>query len=262
MQERLNAAVDRAEVDTGLLHEVVHGSISTEVDTEGGKVPSVAKVLNDIKVVMDTDVQILHNITHGDSTTVVMTENGEVPSVAKTVQDIRNYIQNGTDDLVSEAQKAAELAKSEAKISVDNAVIAKNEADKSSKSAEIARIWAEGTEDEVKTQGGTHSCREWVELAEKTTRGSFPITITGIAKAEQTLLPLKDSLFSDMQILSVNIENTTLLPEVYALSENKDAVRLVNPLTANERWAVTYLTDFQSLGSLPDMIFYEDMTDE
>lgn len=30
MQERLNAAVDRAEVDTGLLHEVVHGSITTE----------------------------------------------------------------------------------------------------------------------------------------------------------------------------------------------------------------------------------------
>ena len=48
MQERLDAAVDKAEVDTGLLHNVVHGSITTEVTTEGGKVPSVAKVLNDI----------------------------------------------------------------------------------------------------------------------------------------------------------------------------------------------------------------------
>lgn len=111
MQERLNAVVDRAEVDTGLLHEVVHGSVITEVDTEGGKVPSVAKALNDIKVVMDEDVKILHDITHGDSSTVVMTENGEVPSAAKTVQEIREYIQNGTDDLVLQAQNAAETAK-------------------------------------------------------------------------------------------------------------------------------------------------------
>lgn len=82
MQERLNAAVDRAEVDTGLLHEVVHGDIATEVDTEGGKVPSVAKAINDIRVIIDADAKILHDITHGDSTTVVITENGEVPSAA------------------------------------------------------------------------------------------------------------------------------------------------------------------------------------
>lgn len=93
MQERLNAAVDRAEVDTGLLHEVVHGDIATEVDTEGGKVPAVAKAINDIRVIIDADAKILHDITHGDSTTVVITENGEVPSAAKTVQEIREYIQ-------------------------------------------------------------------------------------------------------------------------------------------------------------------------
>ena len=111
MQERLNAAVDRAEVDTGLLHEVVHGDMATEVDTEGGKVPSVAKAINDIRVIIDADAKILHDITHGDSTTVVITENGEVPSAAKTVQEIREYIQNGTDDLVLQAQNAAEMAK-------------------------------------------------------------------------------------------------------------------------------------------------------
>ncbi len=111
MQERLNAAVDMAEVDTGLLHEVVHGDITTEVDTEGGKVPSVAKAINDIRIVVDADAKILHDITHGDSSTVVITENGEVPSAAKTVQDIRNYIQNGTDDLILQAQTAAEMAK-------------------------------------------------------------------------------------------------------------------------------------------------------
>ncbi len=121
MQERLNAAVDRAEVDTGLLHEVVHGSVSTEVDTESGKVPSVAKAINDIQIIVDADAKILHDITHGDSTTVVITENGEVPSTAKTVQDIRNYIQNGTDDLVLKAENAAQQAKDWA-IKTDGAV--------------------------------------------------------------------------------------------------------------------------------------------
>lgn len=111
MQERLNSAVDRAEVDTGLLHEVVHGDITTVVDTEGGKVPSVAKAINDIRVIVDADAKILHDITHGDSTTVVITENGEVPSAANTVQEIREYIQNGTDDLVLQAQDATETAK-------------------------------------------------------------------------------------------------------------------------------------------------------
>lgn len=111
MQERLNAAVDMAEIDTGLLHKVVHGSVTTEVDTEGGKVPSVAKAINDIRVTVDADAKILHDIAHGDTSTIVLTENGEVPSAAKTVQEIREYIQNGTDDLVFQAQDAAELAK-------------------------------------------------------------------------------------------------------------------------------------------------------
>lgn len=151
MQERLNAAVDRAEVDTGLLHEVVHGDITTVVDTEGGKVPSVAKVLNDIKVDMEVDVQILHDITHGDTTTVVITENGEVPSAAKTVQDIRNYIQNGTDDLVSEAQKAAEMAKAWA-IKSDGPV---EELDYSSKHyAEAAAEIASRMDKKSETLGG------------------------------------------------------------------------------------------------------------
>ena len=45
MQERLDTAVNKAEVDTGLLHNVVHGSITTEVTTEGGKVPLSAKFI-------------------------------------------------------------------------------------------------------------------------------------------------------------------------------------------------------------------------
>ena len=72
MQERLDAAVDKAEVDTGLLHNVVHGSITTEVTTEGGKVPSVAKVLNDMRVLMEADEAILYLIANGDSTKTAM----------------------------------------------------------------------------------------------------------------------------------------------------------------------------------------------
>ncbi len=61
------------------------------------------------------------------------------------------------------------------------------------------------------------------------------------------------------QILSVTIENTTLLPDVYRLSDDRKAVLLINPLNINERWSVKYLTEFQSMASLAGTIIYEDM---
>ena len=111
MQERLNAAVDRAEIDTELLHEVVNGDITTTGEVESGSVPTVAKAINDIRVVVNENANILHEFTHGDENTVIITENGPVPSAAKTVKDIREYIQNGTDDLVGQAKEAAQQAK-------------------------------------------------------------------------------------------------------------------------------------------------------
>lgn len=103
MQERLDAAVNKAEADTELLHNVVHCSIKTEIDTEGGKVPSVAKVLNDMRILMEADEAILYLIANGDQTTVVHTKNGDVPSAAKTIKDIKDSIISGTNNLMEQA---------------------------------------------------------------------------------------------------------------------------------------------------------------
>ena len=259
MQERLDAAVDKAEVDTGLLHNVVHGSITTEVNTEGGKVPSVAKVLNDMRVLMEADEAILYLIANGDSTTIVHTKNGDVPSVAKAIQDTRNTIQSGTNDLVEQAQTAATTATEQATQS-KSAALRAIEAETASKQAvREAQTWVDGTDEEVAALGGRHSAREWVELAEETTRGSFPTTVSGVAKANQTILALPEALGAIDQVLMVSVENLSLMPDTYTLSNDGKSVVLQYPLTTNERWSVKYLTDFQSMGAALDAVLYEDM---
>ena len=339
MQERLDAAVDKAEVDTGLLHNVIHGSITTEVNTEGGKVPSVAKVLNDMRVLMeadeailyliangdsttivhtkngdvpsaakiihdtktamdadakifhdiangdtttvvhtdsgdvpsaakiihdtqtalDADAQIFHDIANGDADTVVHTENGDVPSVAKAIQDTRNTIQSGTNDLVEQAQTAATTATEQATQS-KSAALRAIEAETASKQAlKDAQTWVDGTDEEVVALGGRHSAREWVELAEETTKGSFPTTVSGVATANQTILPLPEALGAIDQVLMVSVENLSLMPDTYTLSNDGKSVVLQYPLSVNERWCVKYLTDFQSMGAALDAVLYEDM---
>ena len=45
----LRAAAARADADSRLLHEIVHGDAATTVDTEGGPVKSVAKAIGDVE---------------------------------------------------------------------------------------------------------------------------------------------------------------------------------------------------------------------
>ena len=299
MQERLDAAVDKAEVDTGLLHDVVHGSITTVVSTEGGKVPSVAKVLNDMRVLMeadeailyliangdsttivhtkngdvpsaakiihdtktamDKDAKIFHDLANGDANTVVHTDNGDIPSAAKAIKDTRDSIQSGTSDLVEQAQTAANTATEQATKSAASALRA-IEAETASKQAALeAQTWADGTDEEVAALGGRHSAREWVELAEETTRGSFPTTVSGVATANQTVLPLPEVLGAVDQVLVVSVENLSLMPDTYMLSADGKSIVLTYPLSTNERWCVKYLTDFQSMGAALDAVLYEDM---
>ena len=49
MEERLQAVVSQAETDGSLWHTIIHGTNSTTVSTENGKVPSVAKQLKDVR---------------------------------------------------------------------------------------------------------------------------------------------------------------------------------------------------------------------
>jgi len=89
-----------------------------------------------------------------------------------------------------------------------------------------ARIWTEGTDAEITILGGQHSCREWVKLAESSVRGSFPTTVNGVAIANQVNLPLPEAIYSLEQILSVNVENISLMPDNYTLSNDKKTATL------------------------------------
>ena len=49
IETELRAAVSRAETDSRLLHEIVHGDAATAVTTEGGPVKSVTKAIGDVE---------------------------------------------------------------------------------------------------------------------------------------------------------------------------------------------------------------------
>ena len=49
MQERLEIAIERTETDSSLFHNMVHGTDTQTVPTEGGEVPTMAKALKDVR---------------------------------------------------------------------------------------------------------------------------------------------------------------------------------------------------------------------
>ena len=259
MQERLDAAVDKAEVDTGLLHNVIHGSITTEVDTEGGKVPSLAKVLHGISSSIKDSEDILYQIANGDNTTIVHTSSGDVPSAAKAIQDIKDSVQGGTNSLLEQAQNAASIATAQANSSATSALQSIQAETNCRQAVQEAQAWADGSDAEVEAMGGRHSARTWAELAESNVKGSFPTVVSDVATAGQTILPLPEALGVIDQVLMVNVENLSLMPDTYSLSNDGRSVILQYPLSVGERWSIKYLTDIQSMGSNLEAVLYEDM---
>ena len=231
MQERLETAIERTETDSSLFHDMVHGGDNQTVTTENGIVPTMAKALKDVR-----------DELYGQASSLV------------------NMAQLAADEAkiaAGQAQAATLQTEQNAQNVADNLVKTRTEVSK-------AQIWAEGTDDEVQAQGGTHSCREWVALAERATIGSFPITVAGVATENQVVLPLNldEALGSVDQILTVIIENTALLPENYTLSQDGRSVVLLNPLATGERWCVKCLYDLQSMNALSDCVMYEEMSGE
>ena len=207
----------------------------------------------------EKDSNIFHEVVHGDENSSVMTEGGEVPTVAKAVKGLITSITNESNDIVKIAKTSAEIAKEKAIICQNSEQIITEKV----KIADHARIWAEGSDEEVAQCGGTRSARGWVELARKTTIGSYPTTITGVATEKQQDLSLKGvTLGVKNQILSVVIENTMILQQNYNLSSDGKFVHLLNPLIQGENWSITYLQDIQTLSTLVGAITYEDMRGE
>ena len=319
MQERLETAIERTETDSSLFHNMVHGTDTQTVPTEGGDVPTMAKALKDVRDELYGQASSLVNLAQAaadDAANSVLLAQAEVQNAKAEVQNAKTEVQNAKQEVrnaqaevvnaqtevqnaaaevvkakaeVTKAEQEVQKAKDEvenAKAEVRNAqaevvnaqtevqnaaaevVKAKAEVTKAqtevqNAKAEVtkAQIWAEGTDAQVEAQGGIHSCQKWVELAQQATIGSFPVTVTGIATANQTVLPLnlEQAITSTDQILTVNIENTELLPENYGISNNGQSVVLVNPLAAGERWCVKCLFDLQSMAGMIDCVIYEEM---
>ena len=204
----------------------------------------------------EADSTLFHTIVHGDDQTVVQTENGGVPSVAKAINDLCSSISSESNNIVKIASEAAISAEK-------SAILCKETETKVLENAKIAhnaKIWAEGSDEQVAACGGTHSARGWVELARKTTIGCYPTEVSGTASASQQELFLNGAILGvSGQILSVIVENTCLLPQNYTLSEDGKNVRLMSSLSVGERWSVKYLQDIQTLSTLVGAIVYEDM---
>ena len=319
MQERLEIAIERTETDSSLFHNMVHGTDTQTVPTEGGEVPTMAKALKDVRDELYGQASSLVNMAQAaadDAANSVLLAKAEVQNAKTEVQNAKQEVRNAQAEVVNaqtevqnaaaevvkakaevskaeqEVQKAkdevenakqevrnaqaevvnaqtevqnaaAEVVKAKAEVTNAKAEVQNAKAEVNNAKAEVAKakIWAEGTDAEVEAQGGIHSCQKWVELAQQATIGNFPVTVTGIATANQTVLPLnlEQAITSTDQILTVNIENTALLPENYGIASNGQSVVLANPLAAGERWCVKCLFDLQSMAGMIDCVVYEEM---
>ena len=277
MQERLETAIERTETDSSLFHDMVHGPDSATVITENGNVPTVAKALKDIRNELYGQASSLVNMAQAaaneaaNSLTQAQAEvqntKDEVQNAKAEVQNAKTEVQNAKNEVskakaeVTKAQTEVENAKQAAQNAHAEVVHAQAEVQNAKAEVNKAKIWAEGSDAEVQTQGGIHSCQTWVEMAQQATIGSFPITVTGIATANQTVLPLNlaEAITNTDQILTVIIENTALLPETYGISSNGQSVVLANPLASGERWSVKCLFALQSMAGMIDCVVYEEM---
>lgn len=111
----------------------------------------------------EADSALFHTIVHGDDQTVVQTENGGVPSVAKAINDLCGSISSESNNIVRIASEAAMSAEKSAILCKET----KTKVLENAKIAHNAKIWAEGSDEQVAACGGTHSARGWVELARK-----------------------------------------------------------------------------------------------
>lgn len=100
MEERLEATVAQAEIDSSKWHVIVHGDENSTIETENGNVPTVAKQLKDIR----------EAITGGVADVVAEAERAR--DEAKSVRDNALTIKNEIEQLKAGTEEAAETAES------------------------------------------------------------------------------------------------------------------------------------------------------
>lgn len=140
MEEQLRSVVDKATVDGELWHKIVHGNNTTEVQTENGQVPTVAKQLKDVRDAIVGGVI-------------------DVVSRAEAAKDIALKAQSQTESLKSDTQSIcdetlslrneAESFKNQSQSTFNNIVPAVNAAILSVETAgdgQVVRVQTTGTE--------------------------------------------------------------------------------------------------------------------
>ena len=96
MEERLQAVVSQAETDGSLWHTIIHGTNSTTVTTENGKVPSVSKQLKDVRdELINGAADYLGSCLQAKSETTAIRDNAlviksEIEQLKADTQEFRN----------------------------------------------------------------------------------------------------------------------------------------------------------------------------
>lgn len=85
--------------------------------------------------ILEQDVQINHEITHGNDTTEVPTEGGPVPTIAKRLKDIETEWSQQADPLARELADTVEITKGYKTEAAGSASAASASADKASEDA-------------------------------------------------------------------------------------------------------------------------------
>lgn len=114
LQTDLQEAVTRAQTDSLLLHDIVHGDDQTVVLTEGGNVKSAAKVIKDIEDTIQTNLTDLGVTATQLNSTLAQSEThrDEAQGAAQSAVDAANAL-NLPTDIIGDAGKLLAVKQTE-----------------------------------------------------------------------------------------------------------------------------------------------------
>jgi len=91
LQSDLQQAVTRVVTDSQKLHDIVNGSVTTTVTTEGGPVKSVAKAIHDIEATINANLDIME---------LAVTESEAAQAAAEAARDAAEEARDQAQDAV------------------------------------------------------------------------------------------------------------------------------------------------------------------
>lgn len=151
LQERLDSVVNKAETDSELWHTIVHGNDTTEVGTENGNVPTVAKQLKDIRdsitggvsdVVADAEAARDETITIKEQTLDVFNNTQELKNETLAFRNETEAFKNSAQNSFNNLSEAMDVAVNTVVLTGENQVLQVQ----NSCTTEIQKVQAKGQE--------------------------------------------------------------------------------------------------------------------